>query len=386
MVLSKNEIRSLRRALLDWYRKNHRDLPWRRVSDPYPIWVSEVMLQQTQVATVLPYYQNFLKHFPNLRKLARADLQQVLKVWEGLGYYARARNLHKAAGAVIERHQGIIPYSRSDFQKLPGVGEYIAAAVLSIAFNQPYAVVDGNVKRVLSRLFVINAPVNQSAVKKVFQQAAADLLDPREPGTFNQALMELGALICKPRNPLCSDCPVRPWCRANQNDRISEFPRKVKKQATPEYPIAVGVVFKKDRVLITRRKPEGLLGGLWEFPGGKIKSNENAQTACIREIKEEVNLTVAVESHLCRVKHAYTHFKIKMDVFCCVYISGRLKLNGPVDHRWIRLDQLSDYPLPKANHKFLAKLREYVEKSEVGPVFALRATPRQDAEGGKERR
>jgi A/G-specific adenine glycosylase len=365
MYLSKSEIQSLRNALIGWYRENQRELPWRKVSDPYPIWVSEAMLQQTQVATVLPYYHQFLKRFPNLPKLARADLQEVLKAWEGLGYYARARNLHKAAGIVIEQHQGNIPRNRQDFRKLPGVGDYIAAAVLSIAFNQPYSVVDGNVKRVLARLYVMKEPVNQSPAIKIFQQAAAELLDTREPGTFNQALMELGALICKPRNPLCPTCPVRTWCLAYQNDRISEFPRKLKKQAPPQYPIAVGVVFKNNRVLITRRKSDGLLGGLWEFPGGKIKRNEKAETACIREIKEEVNLTVKVDSHLCRVKHAYTHFKIQMDVFCCSYISGRLKLNGPVDHRWIRLNQIDDYPLPKANHKFFAKLRQWnAEKKE----------------------
>jgi A/G-specific adenine glycosylase len=365
MYLSKSEIQSLRNALIGWYRENQRELPWRKVSDPYPIWVSEAMLQQTQVATVLPYYHQFLKRFPNLPKLARADLQEVLKAWEGLGYYARARNLHKAAGIVIEQHQGNIPRNRQDFRKLPGVGDYIAAAVLSIAFNQPYSVVDGNVKRVLARLYVMKEPVNQSPAIKIFQQAAAELLDTREPGTFNQALMELGALICKPRNPLCPTCPVRTWCLAYQNDRISEFPRKLKKQAPPQYPIAVGVVFKNNRVLITRRKSDGLLGGLWEFPGGKIKRNEKAETACIREIKEEVNLTVKVDSHLCRVKHAYTHFKIQLDVFCCSYISGRLKLNGPVDHRWIRLSQIDDYPLPKANHKFLVKLRQWnAEKKE----------------------
>jgi len=361
------EIRSLRSALLDWYRANQRDLPWRQARDPYPIWVSEVMLQQTQVATVLPYYHKFLKRFPNLRKLARADLQDVLKAWEGLGYYARARNLHQAAGVVIEQHQGNIPRSRQEFQKLPGVGDYIAAAVLSIAFDRPYAVVDGNVKRVLARLFVMQEPVNQAPAKNIFQKAAADLLDTREPGSFNQALMELGALICKPRNPLCHSCPVRTWCQAYESGRMAEFPRKVKKQATPLYPIAVGVVFKNNRVLITRRKTDGLLGGLWEFPGGKIKKNEKAAAACIREIKEEVNLTVKVDSHLCRVKHAYTHFKIQMDVFCCAYVSGRLKLNGPVDHRWIELAQLDDYPLPKANHKFLPQLRQYCEDGRRKP-------------------
>lgn len=358
MSMKQKEIQSLREALINWYLVNQRELPWRQVSDPYPIWVSEVMLQQTQVATVLPYYHEFLKRFPNLPKLARANLQEVLKAWEGLGYYARARNLHKAAGAVINQHQGNIPRSWQDFRKLPGVGDYIAAAVLSIAFNQPYAVVDGNVKRVLSRLFLMQEPVNRSPFKKIFQQAAADLLDTQKPGDFNQALMELGATVCKARNPLCHTCPVQAWCLAYQSDRISEFPRRLKKQPTPQYQIAVAVVFKSGRVLITRRKPEGLLGGLWEFPGGKIKKHEKAEAACIREIKEEVNLEVKVDSHLCRIKHAYTHFKIQMAVFCCSYISGRVKLNGPVDHRWIRLNQLKDYPLPKANHKFIAKLRQ----------------------------
>ena len=353
------EIQSFRIALVDWYLTNQRDLPWRKASDPYPIWLSEVMLQQTQVATVLPYYHGFLKRFPNLQVLARANLQEVLKAWEGLGYYARARNLHKAAGVVINQCQGKIPRSWQDFRKLPGVGDYIAAAVLSIAFSKPYSVVDGNVKRVLSRLFVMKEPVNHASAKKIFQQAAADLLDTQNPGTFNQALMELGAIVCKPRNPLCHTCPVQTWCLAYQSGRISEFPRKLKKKATPQYPIAVGVVFKNNRVLITRRKPEGLLGGLWEFPGGKIKKNEKAEVACIREIKEEVNLAVKVDLHLCMVKHAYTHFKIQMDVFCCSYISGRVKLNGPVDHRWIRLNQLENYPLPKANHKFLSQLNDW---------------------------
>lgn len=359
MDLSPSQIQPLRKALLDWYRVNQRDLPWRKAVDPYPIWVSEVMLQQTQVPTVLPYYDQFLERFADLPKLAGADLQEVLKAWEGLGYYARARNLHKAAGLVVDQHQGQIPQSWQKFRRLPGVGDYIASAVLSIAFNQPYAVVDGNVKRVLSRLLVIKEPVNRSPANKIFQQAAADLLDRREPGAFNQALMEIGALICKPRNPLCQQCPIQPWCRAYQGKQILEFPHKVKREATPQYRIAVGVVYKNGRVLITRRQPNGLLGGLWEFPGGKIKKGEKAKAACVREIKEEVNLTVKVDAHLCLVKHAYTHFKIRMDVFCCSYLAGRVKLNGPVDHRWIKLNQLENFPLPKANHKFLANLQQY---------------------------
>ncbi len=370
--MKQKEIESLRKALMDWYLQNRRDLPWRKTKNPYHIWVSEVMLQQTQVNTVVPFYHRFLRRFPDLKGLAQADLQSVLKVWEGLGYYARARNLHKSAAIVINRHAGLVPQNWEDFRKLPGVGDYIAAAVLSIAFDLPYPVVDGNVKRVLARLTLIEDPANISSSMKKFRQTAAQLLDNRQPGTFNQAMMELGALVCKPQNPLCSACPVGPMCRAYQTGRVAQFPKRSQKAPTPEYRIAVGVVIKNDRMLITRRKPEGLLGGLWEFPGGKIRQGENAAAACIREIKEEVNLAIRIDSHLASIKHAYTHFKILMDVFCCAYIAGRVKLNGPVDHHWIRLDQLGDYPFPKANHKFLPQLRQYFE-------FGIG-----NAEGGKE--
>ena len=193
--MQKKEQQFLRQALIEWYLANHRDLPWRKTKNPYHIWVSEVMLQQTQVNTVLPYYQKFLKRFPDIRHLARASLQEVLKAWEGLGYYARARNLRSAAGMVLDRYGGAVPQSWQDVRKLPGVGDYIAGAVLSIAFDKPYPVVDGNVKRVLSRLFAIEAEVNKSSSNKIYQTAAANLLDNRRPGVFNQAMMELGAMI-----------------------------------------------------------------------------------------------------------------------------------------------------------------------------------------------
>jgi len=320
------------------------------------------MLQQTQVNTVLPFYGKFIRRFPTPKRLAKADLQDVLKQWEGMGYYGRARNLHKAAGIVMNRYQGMIPRRWEDFRKLPGVGDYIAAAVLSIAFKEPYPVIDGNVKRVLSRLLIMDDPVNRSASMKSFRSAATEFLDRHHPGTFNQAMMELGAMICKPQQALCTTCPVHPFCSAYKRDRVEDFPKKIKKDPTPLYPIAVGVVFKKGRVLITRRKLDGLLGGLWEFPGGKIKKGETAETACIREMKEEVSLKIRIESHLCSVRHAYTHFKIRMDVFCCSYVSGRVRLNGPTDHRWIPLDRLSDYPFPRANHKFIPQLKQYASR------------------------
>ena len=352
-----NTIILLRKQLLEWYKRNHRELPWRDTDNPYHIWVSEVMLQQTQVNTVIPYYHKFIKRFPSIKSLAESDMQDVLKVWEGLGYYARARNFHRAVRIVLKEYDGNIPRKIEAFQKLPGVGDYIASAVSSIAFRQPYAVVDGNVKRVLARVFLVESPVNGSDSHKAFKKNADQLLDPERPGIFNQAVMELGALVCRPKNPLCDHCPLEKICCAFRRGQVAEFPKKNPKKSIPLYYIAVGVVYKNDRVLITQRKPEGLLGGLWEFPGGKIKKGEGAHQACVREIKEEVNLVVDIESSVTRVKHAYTHFKIIMDVFRCNYLSGRVRRKGPVAHCWVQLKDLEKYPFPKANHKFIPYLK-----------------------------
>jgi len=352
------DIKNIRRQLIDWYLKNLRDLPWRHTNDPYRIWVSEVMLQQTQVNTVLPYYRKFFKKFPRLKHLARSKLQDVLKVWEGLGYYGRARNLHRAANVVLEKYNGTVPNTWEEFRQLPGVGDYIAAAVLSIAFGSSYPVVEGNVKRVLARMFLIDAPVNKSNPNKIFKEAAGRLLESQIPGIFNQAMMELGALICKPKDPLCTNCPIQQFCQACQTGKVKEYPQKIKTHPTPVHHIVVGVVVKNKRVLITQRKTEGLLGGLWEFPGGKVRKGESAEAACIREIKEEVNLQISIDRYVTRVRHAYTHFRIVMDVFLCKYISGRVKLNGPVAHSWIMLDKIHGYPFPKANHKFIPLLKQ----------------------------
>ncbi len=356
--MNTKQIRSFRRKLLDWYRQNRRDLPWRKTTDPYRIWVSEVMLQQTRVETVGTYYLRFLQQFPDLASLALSDLQRVLKAWEGLGYYARARNLHRAAGMVISEYAGVIPQDPDLFGKLPGVGPYIRAAVTSIAFNQPLPAVDGNVKRVLARLMQIDAPVNRSSSHRRFADAAKELFDHRQPGDYNQAMMELGALICTPTQPACSQCPVRSFCSAYKAASVGDYPTRIRTKPVPEYRIAVGVVCRDKQMLITRRKNEGLLGGLWEFPGGKVGSGEDPAAACTREIKEEVNLDVQAVKQLARVKHAYTHFKIVMDVYRCRYLGGRVRLNGPVDHRWISLEEIDRYAFPKANHKFFPLLRK----------------------------
>jgi len=316
------------------------------------------MLQQTQVRTVIPYYKSFLGRFPDLNALAAATDEEVLKLWEGLGYYARARNLHRAAGEVVEHHGGEVPSDPVRFRQLPGVGDYVCAAVCSIAFSRPLAAVDGNVRRVLSRLYAIDTPVNRPAGARVFQEHADTLLARTRPGDFNQAMMELGALVCRPTRPRCTECPLSRDCAAFATGRTAELPVRDPRRKVPHHRVAVGVVEDGDRVLITRRQPEGLLGGLWEFPGGKIRDGELAEAACVREIREEVNLDVEVESHVGRVRHAYTHFQVELDVFRCRRTAGEISLSGPVDFRWITLEEVDDYAFPRANHKFIPLLRD----------------------------
>lgn len=307
----------IHKPLISWYLSSRRDLPWRRTKDPYHIWISEVMLQQTRVAAVIPYYLRFSDRFPDIFRLAGADLQDVLMIWEGMGYYARARNLHKAAVIVADQHGGSIPDDPKVFRALPGVGDYIAAAVLSIAFGRPLPVVDGNVKRVLSRLMKVGAPVNRASSYEIFHGLAGAMLDHGDPGTFNQAVMELGALVCRPKNPDCRACPLPGKCRAHRDHAVASYPVREVKPPVPERRQAVGVVFRGGRVLIVRRPENGLLGGLWEFPGGDVADGEFPEAACVRIMGEQVGLDVVVTSLLTRIRHAYTHFRLKAHVFIC---------------------------------------------------------------------
>ncbi len=354
--MKKQTLRKIRAALVQWYRVHHRLLPWRKTRDAYRIWVSEVMLQQTQVKTVLAYYTRFLHAFPDIHSLADAPLQDVLKVWEGLGYYARARNLHQAARVVQKRYQGRVPDDRELFIALPGVGKYISAAVLSMAFDQPYPVVDGNVKRLAARLFTVDQAVNASGAYQVFEPYAGALLGQENPGMFNQAMMELGALLCLPRKPLCDECPLTRFCHALKTKQVAQFPKRLKKRAVPHYRVVIGIIFKKNRILITRRKERGLLGGLWEFPGGKVDDGETPEQACVREVKEETGLAVTIDSFLTQIRHAYTHFKITADVFICVHTSGRVRLEKATDFKWVAMGRLDDFPFPGANRKILPSL------------------------------
>jgi len=347
----------LRQQLIKWYAAHKRRLPWRETTDPYAIWVSEVMLQQTQVATVIPYYHRFMDRFPSARHLARADLQEVLKLWEGLGYYSRARHLHRAAGTVVSCHNGKIPKDTQTFRSLPGVGDYIAAAVLSIAFGQVIPVVDGNVKRVLSRLMEIDTPVNQNGSHKHFQAPAADLICPDHPADFNQAIMELGALICRPKNPDCTICPLADLCQANQHQTTAEFPKRITAKKIPHRHLVYGVILKNGKMLVTKRPENGFLGGLWEFPALPAIRRKMAYQEIEQGLAALTGLTVAADRHLTRIRHAYTHFTLSADVYLCRYVTGRVRSKATVDaHRWVTLRSLNRLPTHKAIHKFLVLL------------------------------
>jgi A/G-specific adenine glycosylase len=349
---------AVKERLVGWYLENRRALPWRETRDPYRIWVSEIMLQQTRVNTVIAYYRRFISSFPDIGRLAEADLEAVLKLWEGLGYYSRARNFH-AAARIVAANGGAVPRDWAAFRSLPGVGDYIASAVLSIAFGRPYPVVDGNVKRVLSRLFEIPAPVNRAGSGRTFQDACRRIFDEKAPGTFNQALMELGALVCSPAAPSCGACPLAFACRARAAGTVSVYPVREPRRPAPEYHMAIGVVAKGRRLLIVRRPVEQMLGGLWEFPGGPVREGEAADAACLRNVREIAGLSVALDFRLTRIRHAYTHFKIVADVFICRYRGGRVRRSGPEAHRWAAGRTLEKLPFPGSHHKFFPLLLDW---------------------------
>ncbi|MEO0539950.1 MAG: A/G-specific adenine glycosylase [Cyanobacteria bacterium P01_A01_bin.105] len=349
-------VESLRSHLLTWYQHHGRDLPWRQTRDPYAIWVSEIMLQQTQVKTVRPYYHRWLAQFPSVSVLATAEQQQVLKAWEGLGYYARARNLHRAAQQVVEQHQGTFPQQFDQVVALSGIGRTTAGGILSAAFNQPVAILDGNVKRVLARLIALPVPPKQ-ALPALWQQSEA-LLDPDNPRDFNQALMDLGATLCTRSRPSCDRCPWQGHCAAHRNQLQSQLPMTESRAPLPHKIIGVAVIRDgSGQILIDRRKQDGLLGGLWEFPGGKLEPGETLEDCVRREIKEELDIQITVREQLMTVEHAYTHFKVTLNVFNCDYVSGDPKPLECDEVRWVTLAEIDQYPFPKANSQIIEALK-----------------------------
>ena len=314
-------IDDIQQRLLAWAEGALRDLPWRQVRDPYRVWVSEIMLQQTRVETVIPYYLRWMRQFPTIAALARADLGDVLKAWEGLGYYARGRNLHRAARIVVDDYDGRLPDDRAALLALPGIGPYTVGAILSLAFERDAAVLDGNVRRVLSRLFAIDDDPGEAATRERLWALAEEMVPTGRAGRFNEALMDLGAMVCTPRAPHCGNCPLNPVCEALALGDPEAYPPRRRRAPTPHYDVAAGVIWREDRLLIAQRPLDGLLGGLWEFPGGKREPGESLPACLQRELREELDIEVDVGDKITVVRHAFTHFRITVYAFDCRYTS-----------------------------------------------------------------
>ena len=355
--------------LLGWWNDHGRhDIPWKRTSsgerpapdqplDPYPIWIAEVMLQQTQLAVMLPYWHLWMAKFPTVTDLAAASLEQVRMLWQGLGYYSRARRLHQAAQQLSARSW---PRDLEEWMALPGIGRTTAGSILSSAFNAPVPILDGNVRRVLARLKAHDRPPSRD--QSLFWQWSCELLDPHRPRDFNQALMDLGATLCTPRQPLCDACPWQWQCAAYAAGEPSRWPVSEQRKPVPHQVIGVGVVLNSaGEVLIDQRLEEGLLGGLWEFPGGKHEPGETIEACIARELAEELAIEVAVGEELICVDHAYSHKRLRFVVHLCRWVSGEPKPLASQQVRWVMPGDLRIYPFPAANSRIIDALLEHLE-------------------------
>ncbi len=343
--------------LLAWYDRASVALPWRGEHDPYRVWLSEIMLQQTQVETVKPYYARFLEAFPTVNDLAAAPLDHVLKLWEGLGYYSRARNLHRAAQAVAAGG-GTFPRTVEGLLDLPGIGRYTAGAIASIAYGLPAPVLDGNVIRVYARLLDLQEDVSEAATQARLWRTAESWLPADRPGDYNQAVMDLGRLVCKPRTPVCGECPLRAHCRAYAQGTQEQRPVKPARAQTPHYDVSAGMIWNdRGELLIAQRPLEGLLGGLWEFPGGKQEEGETLPECLQRELREELAIEVEVGDLFVKVRHAFTHFKITLHAFECRYVGGEPQTLGVLAWAWVVPEALDRYSFGKADRQVIAALR-----------------------------
>ncbi|MBN1537990.1 MAG: A/G-specific adenine glycosylase [Anaerolineales bacterium] len=347
--------------LLEWYSCHARPLPWRENPTPYKVLVSEVMAQQTQVNTIIPYFERWIERFPTITDLANASLQDVLSIWEGLGYYQRARHLHQAAQKIMSEYGGEIPSNIKDLLSLPGIGRYSAGAIASIAFGLDEPALDGNIRRVLSRVFDISEPINTTRVEKRLQQLAADHLPTRMAGTYNQALMELGALVCTPKSPECAQCPLAQFCQARLLGVQNERPVKQIRSTVPHYTVTAAVIKQKDKVLIAQRPLRGLLGGMWEFPGGKQHESESLDACLTREIQEELGVTIKVGDSLGVYRHAYSHFRVTLHAFICALTNGDQPQPIQAENIcWSKISELSNYPMGKIDRQIAKKLMENI--------------------------
>jgi len=346
----------IRRKLLGWYTRNRRDLPWRRTRDPYAIWIAETMLQQTQVKTVLPYYARFMGAFPNIESLDRASEEKVLALWSGLGYYRRAENLKKAARKILRNHRGKLPQEFSALCTLPGIGSYTAGALMSIAFNQPFPALDGNARRLLTRIFNVK---NEKDLNSIAKQ----LVSPSHPGHFNQAVMDLGSTICLARNPRCPSCPLTRFCAAKKSARFDYRRPSAKRQIIDiDWPVAL--IEKDGKILLHRRPRGGLLGGLWELPGGERKKRESLKAALSRHLNG-LGKQVKVHSRIGEIRHSITHHKIRAPLFTFV-LSNHKKPRLPRGNwRWFSPSALGRYPLSSLSLKAIKHLTRFQKRRDM---------------------
>ncbi len=343
-------ITGFQHQLVSWFQENQRELPWRISKDPYRVWVSEIMLQQTRVETVIPYYNAFMREFPTLEALAEAEEDRILKAWEGLGYYSRVRNLQTAVREVVERYEGEVPNTREEISSLKGVGPYTAGAVLSIAYGKPEPAVDGNVMRVLSRVLLVDEDIAKASTRKLFEKILYDLVSKEDPSSFNQGLMELGALICTPTSPGCLLCPVREHCRAYDQGKQEELPIKSKKKKQTSKQMAA-IVLRNERgeVMIEKRPETGLLARLWQFPNFEVTD----QLSVEEQFLKVYNIQVELGEQIQKVEHAFSHLIWNITVY-----EGRVSGQpdgGQATRRWISIKEIEKYAFPVSHQKIIQK-------------------------------
>ncbi|GIM46803.1 A/G-specific adenine glycosylase [Collibacillus ludicampi] len=355
--VSYQEAALIGQRLLTWYEEKKRDLPWRRTRDPYKIWVSEVMLQQTRVETVIPYWERFIDKFPTIQALAHAPEEEVLKAWEGLGYYSRARNLQAAVREVEERYGGQVPDTLEEISSLPGVGSYTAGAVLSIAYDVDVPAVDGNVLRVLARLFLIEQDIMKQRVRKRFEELAEFLIPPGRAASFNQALMELGATVCIPKVPRCPQCPLQSLCRAYAEGMQEELPVKGKKKPPRPVDLVTGIVRSGDRVLIVKRPLQGLLAGMWEFPSLEINERVTIEEN-LQSLFDRLGQRIEVETFFAKVEHTFSHIHWNLHAYLCKPILPLVPETEEM--RWVNVYELHQYAFPVAHTKLIQALNGMV--------------------------
>ena len=355
---------SLQEKLLVWFEKHQRPLPWRKAYDPYQVWISEIMLQQTQVETALPYFDRWMKLFPNIQALAKSNEKKVLKAWEGLGYYSRARNLHHTANEIVKRYGGRFPKDYDSILSLKGIGPYSAGAISSIAFNENRPIVDGNVIRVLSRLFTISKPYDEKN-KAIYWETQESLIPSGKARYFNQALMELGALICTPSNPSCALCPVQKHCKAYAKKSVDRFPIPKKRKQTVKVNAGALILKKENKFFIHKRPVGKIMGGLWEFPEWKLSQNLNLTTQqsknrTLKHAQKEFGKSITSLKHLDAIRRSYTHHQEKLQVFESTVTNGTKPQGSKKDwpSAWILKRDLKKYPFSSAHVKITKLLRD----------------------------